>query len=87
MKKRYEDPRRAFIERKKLAHEHRREFRGAVRELKRDAAFIANETLKAKKEASDAYNAKIKRIMGSLGTQEGEMRKFEKKGFGRKKRK
>ncbi|TPX35308.1 hypothetical protein SmJEL517_g02315 [Synchytrium microbalum] len=72
------NPERAFVEKKKLEFLHRKEFRGAVRELKKDAAFIATESLRAKKEASEVYNAKMKRIMGQLGGQEGDARKFER---------
>ncbi|TPX41660.1 hypothetical protein SeMB42_g05477 [Synchytrium endobioticum] len=85
MDRRYTHPQRAFIEKKKIAYQYRKEFRATVRELKRDAAFVATERLKAKKEAAEIYNSKIQKIMGGLGTQEGEMRKLEK-GFGKKKR-
>jgi nucleolar protein 14 len=58
--------------RKKLKALHRREFKGAVRELKKDAKFLAVEKIRAQKQADKEYQVKIRKVMGSLASERGE---------------
>ena len=78
MDRKNNDPNRERAEQQKLKYEHKKEFKGAVRELKRDADFIATRRLKEIKENDLRYKKKINVIMGQLSTQEGAMRGYEK---------
>ncbi|KAG0235791.1 nucleolar complex protein 14 [Actinomortierella wolfii] len=56
----------------KLKSQVRKEKKGAIRELRKDAAFIARERMRAQREKDAAYNAKIKGIMSGLEVEQGE---------------
>ena len=58
------DPDRERAEASKLRAEHKKERKGAVRELRKDANFIARESLREKKEKDAAYEKKYKRLGG-----------------------
>lgn len=75
--KRY-DPDRARAEEGKLKAEYKKEFKGAVRELRRDAAFMVREKLAKIKKDDQEYNKKMNRIVGDLAAQEGSLRGMEK---------
>jgi nucleolar protein 14 len=62
----------------KLKYQHKKEFRGAVRELRKDAEFLAQEKLKEIKIKDAEYKKKMDKIMGDLANQEGAMRGYEK---------
>ena len=68
---RHYDPDRARAELAKLRAEHRRERRGAMRELRRDAEFVARETLRRRKDRDAAYEAKYKRLVAEIQSEEG----------------
>ena len=55
----------------KLKAEHKRERKGAMRELRKDANFIARETLREKKEKDREYEKKYKRLIGEIQGEEG----------------
>lgn len=76
------DPDRERAEASKLRAEYRRERKGALRELRKDANFIAREQLREKKEADKAYNAKFKRLVAEIQGEEGK----EKNAYERVKR-
>lgn len=78
MDRKNNDPNRERAEQMKLKYEHKKEFKGAVRELKRDADFIATQRLKEIKAKDVEYKKKIGGIMGQLSTQEGAMRGYER---------
>lgn len=78
MDRKSNDPNRERAEQQKLKYEHKKEFKGAVRELKRDANFIATQKLKEIKANDEKYKKKLNGIMGQLSTQEGAMRGYEK---------
>ncbi|KAJ3201384.1 nucleolar complex protein 14 [Dinochytrium kinnereticum] len=63
---------------KKLKNEYQREFKGAVRELRKDGKFIARKRLEEKTEESKRYKKKMDSILGALANQEGAMRGMEK---------
>jgi nucleolar protein 14 len=50
----------------------KKERKGAVKELRRDAQFVAEERRKAKEQEDTSYAKKIARVMGSLGEEQRE---------------
>ena len=76
------DPDRDRAETSKLKAEHKRERKGALRELRKDANFIARESLKEKKERDSAYEKKYKRLVAEIQGEEGR----ESKNYEREKR-
>lgn len=76
------DPDRDRTEMSKLKAEHKRERKGALRELRKDANFIARESLKEKKERDSAYEKKYKRLVAEIQGEEGR----ESKNYEREKR-
>jgi nucleolar protein 14 len=72
----------------KLKAEHKRERKGAMRELRKDANFIARESLKEKKERDAAYEKKYKRLIAEIQGEEGrESKQYEREKEHRKKSK
>jgi nucleolar protein 14 len=67
----------------RLQKEWRRERKGAMRELRKDANFISRETLKDKKEKDRAYESKYKRLVAEIQGEEGR----EKNVYEREKKK
>ncbi|EFW99913.1 rRNA maturation protein [Grosmannia clavigera kw1407] len=65
------DPNRERAEAAKLQAELKRERKGALRELRKDAAFMAREQLKLKKTRDAAYEKKYKRLVAEIQGQEG----------------
>ena len=85
-KKRY-DPDRERAKAGKEKAEYKKELKGAVRELRKDAQFIATARLEETKRKDEAYKKKIDKIMGQLASQEGAMRGYEREQKkGRKKK-
>jgi nucleolar protein 14 len=80
---RHYDPDRERSELNKLKAEHKRERKGALRELRKDANFIARESLREKKEKDAAYEKKFKRLVAEIQGEEGR----EAKEYEREKRK
>lgn len=65
------DPDRERAEANKLKAEHKKEHKGAVRELRKDANFTAREKLRVKKVKDAAYEKKFKRIVSEIQSEEG----------------
>ena len=61
-----------------MKFQHKQEFKGAIRELKKDAEFIARAKIAERKEKDTEYKKKMDKIMGQLTSQEGAMRGYEK---------
>jgi nucleolar protein 14 len=80
---RHYDPDRERSELNKLKAEHKRERKGALRELRKDANFIARESLREKKEKDAAYEKKFKGLVAEIQGEEGR----EAKEYEREKRK
>ena len=80
---RHYDPDRERSDLNKLKAEHKRERKGAMRELRKDANFIARESLREKKEKDAAYDKKFKRLVAEIQGEEGK----ESKEYEREKRK
>ena len=76
------DPDRDRADFSKLKAEHKRERKGALRELRKDANFIARENLTEKKERDSAYEKKYKRLIAEIQGEEGR----ESKNYEREKR-
>ncbi|KAF2791561.1 Nop14-like protein [Melanomma pulvis-pyrius CBS 109.77] len=77
------DPDKERTESSKLHKEYKRERKGAMRELRKDANFIAREKLKEKKERDRKYEEKYKRLVAEIQGEEGR----EKNEYEREKRK
>ncbi|KAL8931418.1 MAG: hypothetical protein Q9211_006976 [Gyalolechia sp. 1 TL-2023] len=76
------DPDRDRAEMNRLKAEHKKERKGALRELRKDANFIARESLREKKERDVQYEKKFKRLVAEIQGEEGR----EAKGYEREKR-
>ncbi|XP_053560171.1 nucleolar protein 14 [Bombina bombina] len=66
-------------ERKKLIHKHKKEFKGAVREIRRDNQFLARVQLSETMERDAERKKKVKELFNSLSTQEGEWKALKKR--------
>jgi len=71
------DPVNERAELKKLRRKHRQEMRGAMRELRRDSAFVQQQRADNRKKLITERDQKTKQIMASLADQQGEIRKME----------
>lgn len=65
------DPDRDRAESNRLKAEFKRERKGAMRELRKDASFIAREKLREKKERDAEYEKKYKRLVAEIQNEEG----------------
>jgi nucleolar protein 14 len=73
------DPDRERAESAKLKKEYKRERKGAVRELRKDANFISREQLRDKKEKDAEYEKKYKRLVAEIQGEEGhEAKQYER---------
>uniref|UniRef100_A0A250Y5M4 Nucleolar protein 14 n=1 Tax=Castor canadensis TaxID=51338 RepID=A0A250Y5M4_CASCN len=68
-------------ERKRLIHKHKREFKGAVREIRKDNQFLARMQLSEIMERDAERKRKVKHLFNSLATQEGEWKALKRKKF------
>lgn len=82
------DPDRERADMAKLKAEHKKERKGAMRELRKDANFMAREKLRLKKEKDAAYEKKYKRLVSEIQGEEGhESKIYEKEKAARKRSK
>ncbi|XP_051875320.1 nucleolar protein 14 [Pristis pectinata] len=65
-------------ERMRLIHKHKREFKGAIREIRKDAQFLARHKLSDIMQRDSERKRKVKMLMGSLATQEGEWKAMKR---------
>ncbi|KAJ8070472.1 hypothetical protein OCU04_000846 [Sclerotinia nivalis] len=80
------DPDRERAETAKLKAEHKKERKGAMRELRKDSNFIARESLRQKKEKDAAHDKKMKRLIAEIQGEEGkEAKAYEREKEWRKK--
>ncbi|KAF2132786.1 nucleolar protein 14 [Dothidotthia symphoricarpi CBS 119687] len=77
------DPDKERSEATRLQKEYKREKKGALRELRKDANFIARESLREKKDKDRKYEEKYKRLVAEIQGEEGR----EKNVYEREKRK
>lgn len=79
------DPDRERAELAKLKAEYKKERKGALRELRKDARFMAREKLRMKKAQDEAYEKKFKRIVAEIQSEEGrEANSYEREKKARK---
>jgi nucleolar protein 14 len=75
---RHYDPDRSRADLAKLKAEHKRERKGAMRELRKDSNFIARESLREKKEKDEAHAKRERRLVAEIQGEEGhERREYE----------
>lgn len=65
------DPDKDRAQLAKLKAEHKRERKGAIRELRKDNSFVAREKLKEDKKTSKEYHAKMAKLTAMIQTEEG----------------
>jgi len=65
------DPDRLRAESSKLKAEHRKERKGAMRELRKDSNFQAREGLREKRERDEAYEKKFRGVVAEIQGDEG----------------
>ncbi|XP_051960872.1 nucleolar protein 14 [Xyrauchen texanus] len=66
-------------ERERLKHKYKREFKGALREIRKDTRFLAREKLNDIMGRDLERKRKVKELYGSLATQEGEWKALKRK--------
>ncbi|GAO13798.1 uncharacterized protein UV8b_03971 [Ustilaginoidea virens] len=82
------DPDRERAELAKLKAEHKKERKAAMRELRKDANFMARENLRIKKAKDEAYEKKFKRLVAEIQSEEGrEANAYERERQARKRAK
>ncbi|KAI9710268.1 MAG: nucleolar complex protein 14 [Bogoriella megaspora] len=73
------DPDRERAESQKLKKEYKKEHKGAMRELRKDANFIAREKLKEKRKRDEEYEKKYRRLVAEIQGEEGrEAKEYER---------
>ncbi|CAG7729154.1 unnamed protein product [Allacma fusca] len=63
----------------RLAHKVKKEFKSAVREIKKDNAFLARQQLRDQMSLDTERKRKVKELLGSLANQEGDYQKLKRK--------
>ncbi|KAL7976408.1 hypothetical protein Chor_015472 [Crotalus horridus] len=66
-------------ERQRLVHKHRRELKGAVREIRRDNQFLAKMQLTEVMQRDSERKRKVKQLFQSLAQQEGDWNALKRK--------
>ena len=73
------DPDDTRAEAARLRREHRKEKKGAMRELRRDADFVAREKLRARREGDEVARERERRLVAGVQNEEGrERREYER---------
>ncbi|XP_053333733.1 nucleolar protein 14 [Clarias gariepinus] len=66
-------------ERERLKHKYKKEFKGALREIRKDTRFLASTKLSDTLRRDAERKRKVKELYGSLATQEGEWKALKKR--------
>ncbi|XP_013864806.1 nucleolar protein 14 [Austrofundulus limnaeus] len=66
-------------EQERLKHKYKKEFKGALREIRKDSRFLAREKLNEVMNRDVERKRKVKMLLGSLATQEGEWKALKRK--------
>jgi nucleolar protein 14 len=80
------DPDRERNEAAKLRSQYKKEKKGAIRELRKDARFLASVQQKEQKEKDTAYSDRMRKVFGSIEGERAEQKKMEKEKAKEKKR-
>jgi nucleolar protein 14 len=83
---RRQDPDHERNEAAKLRNQYKQERKGAIRELRKDARFLAGVEQKKQKDMDKAYNDNMKRVLGSIEVERAEEKAMEKERIKEKKR-
>ncbi|KAF8738680.1 hypothetical protein AX14_010609 [Amanita brunnescens Koide BX004] len=83
---RNKDPDRERNEAAKLRRQYKQERKGAIRELRKDARFLAGVALQKQVEKDRVYNERMKRVFGSLEGERAEEKAIEKQKMKEKRR-
>ena len=70
----------------KLKAQYKKERKGAIRELRKDNRFLAGEKAKEQAEKDSSYNAKMRRVEGSLHSERAEEKAMEREKAREKRR-
>lgn len=66
-------------EKERLQHKYKKEFKGALREIRKDSRFLAREKLNEVMSRDAERKRKVKELFGSLATQEGEWKALKRR--------
>ncbi|XP_017262985.1 nucleolar protein 14 [Kryptolebias marmoratus] len=66
-------------EKERLKHKYKKEFKGALREIRKDTRFLAREKLDEVMSRDAERKRKVKELLGGLATQEGEWKALKRK--------
>lgn len=66
-------------EKERLKHKYKKEFKGALREIRKDSRFLAREKLTEVMNRDAERKRKVKELFGSLATQEGEWKALKRR--------
>jgi nucleolar protein 14 len=66
-------------EREKLLHKYKREFKGAVREIRKDRNFLAKVQISQQIKSDAERKRKVNEIFGEAAMQQNEFKKMKKK--------
>ncbi|SRR6266550_8936897 len=80
------DPDRERNEAAKLRRQYKQERKGAIRELRKDARFLAGVALQKQVDKDRAYNERMRRVFGSLEGERAEAKAMEKQKTKEKRR-
>lgn len=83
---RHQDPDRERNEAAKLRNEYKQERKGAIRELRKDARFLAAVEQAKQKEKDRGYSERMKRVFGSIEGERAEEKAMEREKKKEKKR-
>ncbi|XP_076625217.1 nucleolar protein 14 homolog l(3)07882 [Colletes latitarsis] len=75
--KRHKTMSKEKAEREKLLHKYKKEMKGAVREIRRDRAFIAKLQIKQQIKNDEERKRKVKEIFGEAAMQQSELKKLK----------
>ena len=68
----------AKAEKEKMLHKIKREMKGAIREVRRDTAFLAKLKIKEQIKSDQERKRKVKEIFGDAAVQQSEFNKMKR---------
>lgn len=77
--KRHKSISREKMEKEKLLHKYKREFKGAIREIRRDRDFLAKVQIGQQIKSDAERKRKVNEIFGEAAMQQNELKKIKKK--------
>lgn len=83
---RQHDPDRERAEANKLRRQYKEERKGAIRELRKDAKFLASVQQKRQQDKDLAYNERMRKVHGSIEVERAEQKSMEREKAKEKKR-